>query len=791
MYGREGSKGRPRGVTSKTALRGASRKLESASSVRKERIIPTSCPILDPPPSGISTQIPRQTNQAANPASRPRKRSRTEEMDTVPKHTIGADLQQIFSRLFHTQGYEDIETCTNAISALSRKSSENQASIQSRNPEPRPAITYEEPMQVLIEDFVEMVALHFGDLGCDQVVDDGPRLFKRCLTYDDTETMFDQPAEAQDPLLAYNDHQTLQMVDVWFSHHPLAVIISKTLLLRSCRNGTSDNILLAVVLADVKLAETDPEARDKGIEIFRWANLKLFDLSSTNVELVTVQALTLLGWYELCAGRVRRSICYFLHASNLVGSLQTPTIRLNQINGMDIGEVEAELARSIRWITFSVILWAFMQMDAPIMELLPSGSSTSFPPIDEASSKVFALDSASDNISTLPHQAKTIRDLWPITHVASTTAHIYALYPRQQTTVEPSKRASWHTTTLRQLQHLSAPPQSTPENVSILCSKVRHVLIGALELFEPQVGCEISQSIVLSAYHTMIIHFLFPRSSDLGKSTSVTESLIDDVCRSARALLQVSPALERPRDRSRMTMGPCPRTIAEVFVLGLDACGRALAYFQSRSRLNVEPEASLVSAKHEELSNLASNLRFLSKNENLRQIKRIQAVKKQLKQVVQTFQGLTSNNTQMFNLATNDSFLAGEYPVLNREPDFNPGISYSLTESGSSTVSRESSANDIMFPPFGPFSQRDLDNVSASDLESILDPKVAGMDWEGTDMMSLGGIAPDMVGDLSGFELPEMIDGNLEMKAGDQGNNGRGRDRQDSEFRSYETSSSS
>ena len=783
MYGREGSKGRPRGVTSKTVSRGASRRHDSVSSVTKMKTSSTPSPILDPPPKGSSIQVPRQTKQAANQAFRPQNHPRTEEIDTASKHTIGADLQQIFGRLFHTQGYEDIETCTNAISALRRKSSENQVSIPSCNPSPRPAITYEEPLQVLIEDFVEMVALQFGDLGCDQIEDDGTRLFKRCLTYDNTETMFDQPAEAQNPLLEYNDHQTLQMVDVWFSHHPLAVIISKTLLLRSCRNGANDSILLAVILADVKLAETDPEARDKAIEIFRWANSRLFDLSSTNVELVTVQALTLLGWYELCAGRVRRSICYFLHASNLVGSLQAPTIRLNQINGMDIGEVEAELARSIRWITFSIILWAFMQMDAPIMELLPSGSSTSFPPIDEASSKVFALDSASDNISTLPHQAKTIRDLWPITHVASTTAHIYALYPRQQTMAEPSKRASWHTRTLRQLQHLSTPLQSTLENVSTLCSKVRHVLIGALELFEPQVGCETSQSIVLSAYHTMIVHFLFPRPSDLGRSTSVTESLIEDVCRSARALLQVSPALERPQDSGRMTMSPCPCTVAEVFVLGLDACGRALAYFQHRSRLNVEPEASLVSAKYEELANLAMDLRNLSKNETLRQTKRSQAVKKQLKQVVQSFQGLTSNDAQMFDLATKDSFLTLEYPVLNRAPDFNPEIPHSLTDSASSTVSRESSANEMMFPPFGPFSQKELDEVSASDLASILDPKVVEMEWAGTDMIGLGGVGSGMEGDLSGFEFPEMINGNLSRKASDQVNHGHGMDCQDSEFR--------
>ena len=634
-------------------------------------------------------------------------------------------------------------------------------------------------MHVLIKDFVEMVALRFGGLGCHQVEDDGSRLFKRYLAMDDTQDMFDERSEAHNPLVEYNDHQTLQMVDVWFSHHPLAVIVSKTLLLRSLRDGTHDDVLLAVILADVKFAENDSDARAKGIEIFGWAGSRLFDISSTNVDLVTIQALTLLGWHELCAARVRRSICYFLHASTLVTGLQTPAIRMNQINGMDIGEVEAELGHSIRWITFSIILWAFMQMDAPIMELLPSSSSTSFPPIDETCSKVLALDWASDNISTLSHQAKTIRDLWPISHVASTTAHIYALYPRQQILTEPLKRASWHTRTLRQLQRLSSPARNTPGDISTLCTKVRHVLVGALELFEPRAGCEISQSIVLSAYHTMIVHFLFPRSSNLDRTTPVTDGLIEDVCRSVRALLQVSPALEKTQVSGRMTVELFPCTIAEVFVLGLDACSRAFAHFQTRSRLNVESEALLVSSRHEDISRLASDLRALSKHENLRQTKRTKAVKKQLKQVVQAFDGLNPNVTQLFDFSTRDSFLAGDYPVLNRAPDFSPGITHSLTNSTSSTVSRESSTNDIMFPPFGPFSQKNLGDMSANDFTPFMDPKSVGIDWAGTDMIGFNGTGPAIAGDFSSYELPEMENGNLETETGrgvlssENGNYGR------------------
>ena len=606
--------------------------------------------------------------------------------NSASNNSLAGDLEHTFSRLFNAPN-NNIQSSRSALTAFGRKHNESQASLLSQDNLPHPKITYEDPMFTLIEDFVEMVTSRFGDLGCQELEDRPPPLFKRCLDVDDIQNMFDDAeAPATEPLLQYNNYQTLQMIDIWFSHHPLAFILSKTLLLRSYRDGTQNNVLLAVILADVNFAQREQEAHAKGVDMFNWANARLFEMPNTSVDLSTVQALTLLGWYELCASRARRALCYFLHASNIVSGLQAPTVQMNQINGMDVGEVEAELARSIRWLTFAVILWAFMQMDAPMLELLPSSLSVPFPPTDETTSAVFKLDAASDNISTLTHQARTIRYLWPICHVASTTAHIYALYPREQTPFDESQTFSWQTQTLLSLRKLSSPHQNTPRNLSFVCSKIRHVLVNALELIS---GCRVSQGLLLAAYHTMIVHFLFPRVQSVAESAPITDHLIKDFLSSARALLRMSDVVDTTDGNAGMTMGLYPETIAEIFALGLDACGRAFAQIQSRARSNPESEASFT-ARREELEKVAADLRNLSKHEKLAKTKRARPVKKQLKQIKRAFDGHNAQNSQLFDFSTlesNDFFVADQFSSIQFPPDLVPSITESPTIESSSASS--------------------------------------------------------------------------------------------------------
>ena len=758
VYGREGSKGRPKGVASKASARTIHQRSESVTS--QPRTKESSPKAHSSSGSSVDFQQAPPIPQAYQNA---RKIQSADGAKAAPKNSIAADLQQTFNRLFDTPA-TSTESCPGAIAAFGRKHSESRASLSPTETLPQPAMTYEDPMFTLIEDFVEMVTLRFGDLGCQQLEDRPPPLFKRCLDVDDNQDMFDdfegQVTNPTNPTLQYNNYQTLQMIDIWFSHHPLAFILSKTLLLRSYRDGTQNNVLLAVILADVNFAERDPELRAKGVEMFRWANSQLFDMLNSSIDLSTVQALTLLGWYELCATRARRSLCYLLHASNIVSGLQAPTTQLNQINGMDVGEVEAELARSIRWLTFAVILWAFMQMDAPILELLPTSLTGCFPPTDESTSLVFKLDTASDNISTLTHQARTIRYLWPICHVASTTAHIYALYPREQTPMDESQTFSWQSKTLLSLRRLNSPQPNTPRNLSFVCSRIRHILVGALELIS---GCKVSEGLLLAAYHTMIIHFLFPRTQNIGESVPVTDPLIDDFASSARSLLRVSPALDSTYGKGGMTMGLYPSTIAEVFMLGLDACGRGLTQIHARGVGHPESEGHLISAKSGELAKLALDLRCLSKHEKLTKTKRAKGVKKQLKNVLRTFDGQDPEAAKLFdfsNMGSNETFFMD--PISNMHlPDLVPSISHSPTveSSSSSTPSRCGSNQGIWPSPLSTFDQTQFafPNSTYNVNAPFMDASGSRLNWGSADMLD-----PTVMSDFNTCDPMELENKNFD-----------------------------
>lgn len=655
---------------------------------------------------------------------------------------IANDLQQTFNHLFDKEEIPNTTSYSNAIIAFNRKHRQCQASASPVETLPRPNIKYEEPMSVLVEDFVEMVTLQFGDLGIHQPEHGKSRLFKRCLGADVTHDMFDDLGKGQSPLYQYNNYQILQMIDIWFSHHPIAFILSKTLLLRSYRDGTHNEILLAVILADVNFAQQEPEIRAKGQDMFAWAKSRLFDVPNTNIELSTVQALTLLGWYELCATRARRSICYLLHANRIVSSLEMPNVQANKINGMDIGEVEAESSTNVRWLTFSIILWAFMQMDAPLLDLLPLSLSARFPPSNESNSLVFALDSASDNISTLRQQAKAIRELWPISHIASTTAHIYALSPQEQGSVEGPDASSWQSITLHRLRQLSKLQQHPSRDLSGVCSNIRHVLVGALKLLDARSGYQPSQALLLSAYHTMIIHFLFPRTPSSSASIVVTNGLIDDFCCSARSLLRVSPALDNTLDCGGMGPGFLPATNGEVFVMGLDSCGRALGRIQARSTsFKLESEGRLLLAKHEELVRLGSDLHELSKHEMLRQTKRTKAAKKQLKQVMETFDDESSDmalSLDFPSLGSEDPMSMDTNPPMPLQSDFIPGLTDSPPEKSSSTTSLASrlpSNNPTLPSTFSLYDQNTLDLAAYDTNASFYNTPTSGPTWGAADVL--------------------------------------------------------
>lgn len=639
VYGREGLKGRPKTQPSRPSGSGSTSQCKTIYEEHRPQLGSAKKSSLHK--GTISKAIPEDPAQTQRDGN-----------DGNAARPLRAEVEYLFRRIFGSNK----SSSSQQYSQPGRRDIDRQ-SQRADTTHAAPRMSYEKPLSVLIEDFVEIVSLKFGDLGChDAYRDSQVHLFRNSLEVDPTETMFDEVGESPNPIRHFTQHQVLQMIDVWFSHHPLTFILSKTLLLQSYRDGSHDSTLLAVILADVKLSQTDRPAQTQGMDMFRWAIAQLSKLPISKVSLSTIQALILIGWHDMCSGRARRSLCYLLNAKNLLSHLPEPAMGLNRINGMDVGDVESEVTQNIGWLTYAIILWISMQCDTLVLDLLPSSPSSSFPPMDETKSAVYRLDLSSDNTSTLPHQARRIRDLWPICHVAATTAHIYALLPKRDhlsaITAAPALKPTWESLTVWQLRQLSNALRVPAQDFSVVCMKVRQVLLSAIDLVETRTGSQGSQSLVLSAYHAMNLQLLFPnRSLISGQAVAISDELINCFHASARALFGVKHTFDDVPATGQMGMHWRSGSNAEVFMLGVDACSRVLAYFQHRAQIGGDAEfysdcqevESMASDLHlltrhgDRLIRLASDLRVLSKDEELRNTRRQTSVKKRLKRVVESF----------------------------------------------------------------------------------------------------------------------------------------------------------
>ncbi|OBT64535.1 hypothetical protein VE03_05290 [Pseudogymnoascus sp. 23342-1-I1] len=531
------------------------------------------------------------------------------------------------------------------------------------------SISYEDLFFILAQECIEMLALRFGELGCHQLESERSRYFVKSLSHDTSTTMFDPPRQVGDltlgysvagdecgrptteinkPLLEYNNHSTTQMVEIWFSQHPFPFIFSKTLLLRDIRHNTHNELLLAAILADVQYGQETQDAHAKGEILFAWASARLREMPQKSIDLATIQAVVLLGWRSLCSSQSRRAICYFIWASCAIQTVPTPQLGLNTINGIDVGEIESECRLNTQWLVFSVILWATMQVDSPNCEPAPDSAPTAFPVADESASASLKLDRTSYNFSTLQNQERMFRELWLLSHVSATVSHIHALYPRSEPLeTDEVGSASWQSHTLLQLRRLSSQPQ----DISLLCRRVIHVLLGAVQLVETQAEHSHSQALALSASHMMlIIHFLVPSPMSSGSIAGRTkkilaaggiDQLVSDFCYSTSALLKTLAILnDRDRKgarRNRAVMSQRhPSSIVGIFALALDACGRGLNWLFSIGQIGSEMEQKCIRDKRSELARLASELYAFSDCSLLSTV-RIRIIKKQLEIAMHQF----------------------------------------------------------------------------------------------------------------------------------------------------------
>lgn len=517
--------------------------------------------------------------------------------------------------------------------------------------------TYTGVLSLLTQDLVGLVTDQFGSLGCYHVETGQARFFLSGLANDETQTMFDEyeavPTSSSNtsPVAELGQRQQTQLIDVWYSTHPLSFVISKTLLLRELRDGTHDEVLLAVILGEASLRTGDDT---RGRSLLCWAAAQLrsrplrgshltqngvvsadastpvFSGVSTRIfnGITTAQALVLLGWNALTSSRMRRATCYIGLAGKIVTDLKEQITTTadpkasSRINGIDVFDVEKELIDHLYWTTYAICLWAFVQTgNQQFAPPLPATQPSIFVPMTEATSHVIQLDKVSDNFNTLQTQTVAIRETWPLAHVASVVAYICTFYPPD------SDVALWQSgpPVAQQRLHNGQPPSM---DVGVVCHEITRVLTESINHFNNQTGDSASRSLVLAAYHTLAIHFLFPAQ----KEESFAHDAVDRFCSSTQEVLQ---SLNTMSDQPvhPFTNGPSLRPqLPGIFTLAVDTCSRAFSFVHHREGLINGANAST-------LESLAGRLYTSSKDDFLGQGSALRMARKQLKAFVRAVGG--------------------------------------------------------------------------------------------------------------------------------------------------------
>lgn len=94
------------------------------------------------------------------------------------------------------------------------------------------------------------ILLGFSSLGCERPHAVNRSFYITCLAADSTQEMFDHSRTMKNPFSVLGMYRVLQLVDVWFSTHPLYSVVSKTMMTREVKDETVDPALLAITVAD-------------------------------------------------------------------------------------------------------------------------------------------------------------------------------------------------------------------------------------------------------------------------------------------------------------------------------------------------------------------------------------------------------------------------------------------------------------------------------------------------------------------------------------------------------------
>lgn len=509
-----------------------------------------------------------------------------------------------------------------------------------------PQLTYDGLLSFLAHDMVEML-LQFGQLGSDQPPRPSYKFYISNLASDTTPAMFGTPQPGIEPLQSFGKYIIIQIVDLWFSMHPLSMILSKTLLISAVKDETVDPALLAIILADTSqshqglggeaaVAQEDPEAlADLAATLLAQRTLPLAE----SERMATAQALMLLGWREMCKGNVRRATCFIGYTCRIVSQIQkawgdvtVTDVDGIKLNGISISNVNREMLRNIYWLCLSTTTWTFMQIQQPFSLLLPH-EVPEFPCADETSSTLIQLDKASGNISTLQAQIRNMQWLWPLSHITSTVAYTYSLFlnATKQDSSPRQEPASWQTQHIHELHRL---PQACMDPV-VLSRQIRRILLQSIQDVEREVTNFTSQSFLLAAYHTMAIQMVFFERTQCEDDLFLLPSVFQSFKHSASALIGVAqrnpPPPISPVSLSCL-VGAGRADAVRTVALGLDTASRALVEIHRQCSQWPGDSEEPIKSLHAQLVEYAKAIHQVCRTDHLMRCGSvIQPIKKRLK----------------------------------------------------------------------------------------------------------------------------------------------------------------
>ncbi|KAF9780686.1 hypothetical protein IL306_015148 [Fusarium sp. DS 682] len=563
-------------------------------------------------------------------------------------------------------------------------------------------------------DLVASVGQTYSGLGSSQPNEPSNQFIRCGLSNDASTNMFDHPSAYCSPLSTVSHRQRNQLIDVWFSAHPLTFLISKTLLLREIREDTCDEILMAVMLADASFIVGEDSTVARGHELLQWAKTQLQmrpcyhpsednDVVYSGVPtrvykgVTTAQALVLLAWNALSSHEFRRAVCYIEVASKLVTEIKDYMSKdvsqpnSSRINGVDVLDVEKEVVSSLWWTTFSLHIWTSIQAGV-LPDTTPSTFTLDTLPVTETTSVSVQLDLVSENFNTLQKQKSNIREMRPLAHVVSTVTYLFS-----QTS---DQAASKH-------------------GVGICKEAIRSFRGTNTEDPKAKGQDDRLWQLLVVFHHTMIVQFLFPKNGSFYEHVIVPAETVHQFCSSIEQIIQsLSPTTKQLRHNISST-SPFQQPLSKALCSLLDTCSRAFNLIRDNLGLSLD-HGYFRPDWDNRLCSLANSLYTISKDERFYQGTALRSTQKQIKACARAFGNKSTTNalgllepgmktmrsvshSPQSNIRPSNGFIANN-EALNDMPSPFQGVE-APSRVSSSMPSSSSSSTSVSTHPFTPFEE--------------------------------------------------------------------------------------